>query len=79
MLISVLKSKAAADCWQISVLCIQSGAVFREPAAAIDHRASGKHSTRQSMLSKVQQQLQCKTENEYVGVDGMTQSLTLPC
>ena len=60
------------------MLCIQSGAAGGELAAAIVHRAAGKRRTRQSLLSKVQQQVYCKTENEYVGFDGMTQSITLP-
>ena len=72
----VLKPKA--DCSQISMLCIQSGAVFTQPAAAIAHKAAGERSTRRSLLSKVQRQVQCKTAHEHVGVEGMTPFITLP-
>ncbi|DBB15471.1 TPA: hypothetical protein ACH3X3_003695 [Trebouxia sp. C0006] len=55
-----------------------SGAVFTQPAAAIAHKAAGERSTRRSLLSKVQRQVQCKTAHEHVGVEGMTPFITLP-
>ncbi len=62
------------------MLCIQSGAVFGEPAATIDRRTSGKRNTRRSLLSKVQRRLQRKTDDEFVteGGGGMSRSNTLP-
>ncbi len=62
------------------MLCIQSGAVFGEPAAAIDRRTSGKRNTRRSLLSKVQRRLQRKTDDDFVtvGSEGMARSTTLP-
>ncbi len=61
------------------MLCIQSGAVFGEPAAAIDRRTSGKRNTRRSLLSKVQRRLQRKTDDFVTeGGEGMARSTTLP-
>ena len=62
------------------MLCIQSGAVFGEPAAANGRRTSGKRNTRRSVLSKVQRRLQRKSDDEFVteGVEGMARSTTLP-
>jgi len=77
MLISVSKFK----------VCVLTNAVhtewrsgvFREPAAAIDCRASGKRNTRPSLFAKVGRQLQCNTDDEVVGVEGMARPTTLPC
>ena len=52
--------------------------VFKEPAA-IDCRASGKRNTRPSLFAKDGRQLQCNTDDEVVGVEGMARPTTLPC
>jgi len=79
MLISVSKFKVCLLTNAVHTEWRSHCGVFREPAAAIDCRASGKRNTRPSLVAKVGRQLQRNTDDEVVGVEGMARPTTLPC